>query len=118
MISAGKAILGAVKFLKGYYLILVTKSSLILTLMGHNIYEIDRYELIPLFSDDVPSLWEKITVKQDNDLAEKRYKEIFMTIRLNKGFYYSYTYNLTRTCQANIVSVTRHHGGKVFNIIY
>lgn len=122
MIATGSSILGTVKFLKGYYLILVTKSSLIVSLMGRNIYAIDDYMLIPLFTELPPSFWQKLKVKPDSDLAEKRYKEIFMTVGLTKGFYFSYTYNLTRTAQANIVSVSHHHNGKhanpVENVFY
>ena len=35
--------------------------------------------------------------------TEKRYKDLFFGVDLTKGFYFSYTYDLTHTVQHNMV---------------
>ncbi|KXS17766.1 hypothetical protein M427DRAFT_96707 [Gonapodya prolifera JEL478] len=86
-------ILGFVRFLEGYYLMIVTKRRAVALLGGHYVYHIDETKLIY-----IPGPMVKIERKPD----ESRYIQVFQNVDLSKNFYFSYTYDITRTLQHNL----------------
>jgi phosphatidylinositol 3,5-bisphosphate 5-phosphatase len=86
-----EVILGVKKFLQGFYLFIVTKKTKVGVLRGKSVYKISSAKLLKLFSE-----------KKTKD--EKRYLDIFYSLDLQLGFYFSYTYDLTHTLQENIIT--------------
>ena len=80
-------ILGFVRFLKGFYLILISKKTKVAMIGNHSIYQVKDTQMIPLFKD---------TLAANRD-DESKYLQIFHRIEIGTGFYFSYTYDLTRS---------------------
>ncbi|PNS18640.1 Polyphosphoinositide phosphatase [Sphaceloma murrayae] len=89
--------LGFIRFTEAYYMVLVTKRQQIAMLGGHYIYQIEGTELVPLTTG--PSS----RFAQNRNPEETRFLSIMNNLDLSKNFYFSYTYNITRTLQDNIV---------------
>ncbi|XP_058447732.1 polyphosphoinositide phosphatase [Malaya genurostris] len=86
-------VLGFVKFLEGYYLILVTKRTRCAFIGKHIIYTIKDTAMIRVN--------EQPTGKQVHPL-EQRYVKMFSNVDLKSNFYFSYSYDLTRSLQYNV----------------
>lgn len=87
-------ILGFVKFLEGYYMVLITKRTKLGHIHKHEVYSIAETEHLPItHRDDV--------VRCTDPKAESRYLRLLSSIDLTKGFFFSYTYNLECTFQNN-----------------
>ncbi|KAJ3004687.1 phosphatidylinositol-3,5-bisphosphate 5-phosphatase [Thoreauomyces humboldtii] len=86
-------IVGFTRFLEGFYLILITKRSVVALIGGHYIYHIDDTMVV-----SVPGPGSKIDRRTD----EARYVQVFAQVDLSKNFYFSYTYDITRTLQWNM----------------
>lgn len=82
---------GFVKLSVSYYLIAVTKSSIVADVHGDAIYCIQDVEMIPLI------------YKLRNTVEETRYKNVMTTYSLQGSFYFSYSYNLSQSLQNNIL---------------
>ena len=80
-------ILGFIRFLKGYYLVLVTKRQRVAKILRHSIYTIKDIQLLPLFTS---------TSSQHRE-DENKYINYFQQVHISQGFYFSYTYDLTRS---------------------
>lgn len=78
--------------MESYYMILVTKRTKCGVIDKHIIYTIKDTHLIRVCEP---------TIKQTHPL-EQRYLRMFMNIDLNSNFYFSYSYDLTRTLQHNL----------------
>ncbi|CAN8102565.1 unnamed protein product [Discula destructiva] len=87
-------LLGFVKFTGPYYMQLITKRSIVAMVGGHYIYQIEGTELIPL----TPA---KYRTDQRNT-EESRFLTILNNLDLTRSFYYSYSYDISRTLQHNI----------------
>lgn len=87
-------LLGFVKFTGPYYMLLITKRSIVAMVGGHYIYQIEGTELIPL----TPA---RHRTDQRNT-EESRFLSILNNLDLTRSFYYSYSYDITRTLQHNI----------------
>ncbi|XP_055611933.1 polyphosphoinositide phosphatase-like [Uranotaenia lowii] len=85
-------VLGFVKFLEGYYLILVTKRTRCAFIGKHIIYTIKDTAMIRVNEAPVG--------KQVHPL-EQRYVKMFNNVDLKSNFYFSYSYDLTRSLQYN-----------------
>ncbi|KAH6590101.1 hypothetical protein BASA61_005394 [Batrachochytrium salamandrivorans] len=96
-------IFGFVRFLEGYYAILITKRSAVALIGGHYIYHIDE---TVMFS--VCSTLTKADKKQD----EARYLQTFGQVDINKNFYYSYSYDITSSLQRNFLASSSTDGSK------
>ncbi|PHH76447.1 hypothetical protein CDD80_1530 [Ophiocordyceps camponoti-rufipedis] len=87
-------ILGFIKFTGPYYMLLITKKSTVAMVGGHYIYQVEGTDLIPLtpgrFKSDV------------RNTQEQRFLGILNNLDLTRSFYYSYSYDVTRTLQHNI----------------
>lgn len=100
-------LLGFIRFTGPYYMLLVTKRSQVAMLGGHYIYQIDGTELISLTTSNSSRL------KSDKNAEEARYIGILHNLDLTRSFYFSYSYDITRTLQHNIArerqSLQRDH---------
>ncbi|XP_050673839.1 polyphosphoinositide phosphatase isoform X1 [Leptidea sinapis] len=85
-------IVGFIRFLEGYYIILVTKRRKIAVIGPHSIYKIEDTAMIYIPNDN--------NKPQHQD--EQRYVKMFMAIDLSTNFYYSYSYDVTHTLQMNM----------------
>ncbi|KAJ5102155.1 hypothetical protein NUU61_004377 [Penicillium alfredii] len=71
-------------------------SAQVAMLGGHNVYKIDDTELISLTTSDSSRL------KTDKHPEEARYIAILNNLDLTRSFYFSHSYDLTRSLQDNI----------------
>lgn len=91
-------ILGFIKFTGFYYMLLITKRSQVAMIGGHYIYQIDGTELVPL------SPLNPAKSKAEKQADEGRFISIMNNLDLTRSFYFSYSYNVTRTLQYNIAA--------------
>lgn len=89
-------IVGFVRFTEGYYLTIITKRSSVALIGGHYIFHIDATSTISIHSSTTP------TSKLDKNSDEARYLQMYQLVDLTKNFYFSYSYDITRTLQANM----------------
>ncbi|KAF2968162.1 hypothetical protein GQX73_g5466 [Xylaria multiplex] len=87
-------LLGFIKFTGPYYMLLITKKSTVAMIGGHYVYQVDGTELIPL----TPAKYKTDTRNPE----ESRFLGILNHLDLTRSFYYSYSYDITRTLQHNI----------------
>ncbi|KAK7294505.1 hypothetical protein RJT34_17394 [Clitoria ternatea] len=88
-------IIGFIKFLEPYYMLLITKRRKIGTICGHTIYAITKSEMIPIPHASVRS---KMAYSKD----ENRYKKLLCSVDLTKDFFFSYSYNIMLSLQRNL----------------
>ncbi|KAK8208043.1 phosphatidylinositol-3,5-bisphosphate 5-phosphatase [Zalaria obscura] len=91
-------ILGFIRFTEAYYMLLITKRQQVAMIGGHYIYQIDGTELIPLTTGA------STRFARDRNPEEARFLSILNNLDLTRSFYFSYSYNITRTLQHNITS--------------
>ncbi|CAL4916476.1 unnamed protein product [Urochloa decumbens] len=89
-------IVGFVKFLGPYYMLLITESCKIGTILGHDIYSVHKSQIIP-----IPAPHLLPSVAKSND--EKRYLKQLHSVDLSKDFFYSFSYNLAQTLEKNML---------------
>ncbi|KAJ9639074.1 phosphatidylinositol-3,5-bisphosphate 5-phosphatase [Knufia peltigerae] len=89
-------LLGFIRFTAQYYMIYVTKRSQVAMIGGHYIYQIDKTDMMPLVTAA------STRVKTDRHLEEARFIGILGNLDLTRSFYFSYSYDVTRTLQHNI----------------
>jgi phosphatidylinositol 3,5-bisphosphate 5-phosphatase len=87
VVPTAYAILGFVKFLKGYYIIMVTERRRVAKIGLHSIYCIKKTEMVCLFN----------SVENTNRDEEQTYVNLFQQFEVAKNFYFSYTYDLTHS---------------------
>lgn len=90
-------IIGFIKFLEPYYMLLITKRRKIGTICGHTIYAITKSEMIPI---PHPSVRSNLAYSKD----ENRYKKFLCSMDLTKDFFFSYSYNIMLSLQKNLSS--------------
>lgn len=88
-------IIGFIKFLGPYYMLLITKRRQIGAICGHNIYAVCKSEIIPLPNS---TAWENTV----NSKIENRYKKLLCMVDLTKDFFFSYSYHVMRSLQKNM----------------
>ncbi|CAG2102960.1 unnamed protein product [Medioppia subpectinata] len=94
-------IVGFVRFLEGYYLILITKRRRVAQLGHHSIYKIEDTHMVYIPSE----------VDKSNH-EELKYYKLFQNVDLSSNFYFSYSYDLSHTLQYNIGQTYLHnHSG-------
>lgn len=96
------ALLGFIRFTGAYYMLLVTKRSQVAMLGGHYTYQIDGTELISLKTASSSRL-------NPENQEEARYISILNNLDLTRSFYFSYSYDITRTLQVNICRQRKAH---------
>jgi hypothetical protein len=92
--------LGFVRFLKGYYMVLITSRKRVGKILKHSIYTIKDLQMVAMF---------RTTQTTQNRDDENRYMNYFLDIKKESEFpfYFSYTYDLTRSLQENIMRKVR-----------
>lgn len=90
-------LLGFIRFTECYYMLLVNKRQQVAMIGGHYIYQIEDTMTIPISTGPVSRL------QSNRNPTEARYLSILNKLDLNKSFYFSYSYDLTRTLQHNII---------------
>ncbi|XP_027335029.1 phosphoinositide phosphatase SAC2-like isoform X2 [Abrus precatorius] len=88
-------IIGFIKFLEPYYMLLITKRRKIGTICGHTIYAITKSEMVPIPHATVRT---KMAYSKD----ENRYKKLLCSVDLTKDFFFSYSYNIMLSLQRNL----------------
>ncbi|KRH47683.1 hypothetical protein GLYMA_07G043900v4 [Glycine max] len=88
-------IIGFIKFLEPYYMLLITKRRKIGTICGHTIYAITKSEMVP-----IPHAIERSKMAYSKD--ENRYKKLLCSVDLTKDFFFSYSYNVMLSLQRNL----------------
>ncbi|KAL5583409.1 hypothetical protein UlMin_015851 [Ulmus minor] len=88
-------IIGFVRFLGPYYMLIITKRRKLGEICGHAIYGIAKSEMIPIPNTTVRS---NLPYYQD----ENRYKKLLCSLDLTKDFYFSYSYHVMRSLQKNL----------------
>lgn len=95
-------IVGFIKFLGPYYMLLITKRRQIGSICGHTIYAISKSEMISLLYSVEPSY-----MMDSKD--EYRYKKLLCMVDLTKDFFFSYSYHVMRTLQRNLCNTQSGH---------
>lgn len=89
-------LLGFIRFTEAYYMLLITKRQQVAMIGGHYVYQIDGTELVPLTTGASSRF------ARDRNPEEVRFLGILNNLDLTRSFYFSYSYNVTRTLQYNI----------------
>ncbi|CAH1442399.1 unnamed protein product [Lactuca virosa] len=90
-------IVGFVKFLGPYYMLLITKRRKIGVICGHAIYAITKSEILAIPNSTIAS-------NMDYSKNENRYKKLLCSVDLTKDFFFSYSYNVMHSLQKNLSS--------------
>lgn len=85
-------LVGFVRFLEGYYIILITKRRRVATIGHHSVYKIEDTSMIYIPNDSV----------RYSHPDESRYVKMFQNVDLSSNFYFSYSYDLTHPLQFNM----------------
>jgi hypothetical protein len=120
-------IVGFVRFLDCYYLTMITGRTKVGSIGGNGIYSITSTESFPIKpAERIPgsttdmdqnessvllSMWNRgkrsVGLGLTNrEIAELRYQGLYQVVDLTKNFFFSYTYDLTRSLQENFLSAT------------
>ncbi len=90
-------LLGFIRFTGAFYMLLITKRSQVAMIGGHYIYQVDGTDLISLTTSS------SARFKLDRESEESRFIGILNNLDLSRSFYFSYSYDITRTLQHNII---------------
>ncbi|CAJ1975717.1 unnamed protein product [Sphenostylis stenocarpa] len=91
-------IVGFIKFLGPYYMLLITKRRQIGSICGHIVYAVSKSEMIPLQNSSVHF-----------NIDENRYMKLLCTVDLTKDFFFSYSYHIMRSLQRNLCDSETGH---------
>ncbi len=93
-------IVGFIRFTGTYYMVLISKSSVVALVGGHYVYHCDETKIVPVCdSAMMASIGGRSKAK---DQEEARLLATFQQVDLSKNFYFSHTYDLTKTLQDNL----------------
>lgn len=96
-------IVGFIRFTSTYYMVLISRRSIVALVGGHYIYHADEAKILPVCHPTVlSSLNSHRTKAQEQE--EARLLHTFGQVDLSKNFYFSYTYDLTQTLQENLTA--------------
>ncbi|CAN8244215.1 unnamed protein product [Cochlearia groenlandica] len=109
LVTVCYGIIGFIKFLGPYYMLLITERRVIGEICGHSVYEVSKSEIIPLQKS---SLLSNIANSRD----ENRYKRLLCMVDLTKDFFFSYSYNIMRSFQKNICD--HESGGTLYKKMF
>jgi hypothetical protein len=90
-------VLGFIRFTEAYYMLLITKRNQVAVLGGHYIYQVDGTEMIPLTTGSTSRF------QKDRSSEETRFLGILNNLDLRRSFYFSYSYDITRCLQENLI---------------
>ena len=86
-------IVGVVRFLEGYYIILIVKRRCVAIIGRHCVYKIEDTSM--LYIPNQP----QTTITDKYDRNEQWYLSLFNNVDLSSNFYFSYSYDLSNTLQ-------------------
>lgn len=93
-------LVGFVRFTSGYYMVLISKRSAVSLIGGHYIYHCDETQVVPVCH---PSTLSSVPGRSKlKDQQEAQQLRSFRQVDLGKNFYFSHTYDVTRTLQENM----------------
>jgi len=98
LVCTAQGIAGCVRFLEGYYLLLITKRRFVGQICNNNIYGMEEVRLQPIMHPDLPSSLSRL-----EKTHEQRYVKLLMQVLENKEFFFSYSYRLHQTLQVNLM---------------
>ncbi|CAI5744063.1 unnamed protein product [Peronospora destructor] len=102
------AIVGCIRFLRGFYFIFVTQRRKIGNIGGNSIYGISATQQLNVsHSVEDQTAWNRINRwfnPSPEEEAEARYLGLFHFLDLTKDFYFSYSYDITHTLQHNMTT--------------
>lgn len=90
-------LLGFIRFTEAYYMLIVTKRQQVAMIGGHYVYQIEGTELVPLTTGSTSRF------SSNRNPEETRFLGILNNLDLTRSFYFSYSYNITRSLQHNII---------------
>jgi len=96
-------VVGFVKFLEGYYMILITKRRKVALVGHHTIYKVEDVAMVYIPNESV----------RKHDSEEAKYVKMFQSVDLSSNFYFSYSYDLTHSLQYNMTRVSVGEGDSV-----
>ncbi|KAK0554069.1 phosphatidylinositol-3,5-bisphosphate 5-phosphatase [Tilletia horrida] len=99
-------VVGFIRFTSTYYMVLISRRSVVALLGGHYIYHCDETRIIPVSHPSVISSLPGRTKALDAE--EARLLATFRQVDLSKNFYFSYSLDLTRTLQDNLTALPEH----------
>ncbi|KAL2243161.1 phosphoinositide phosphatase SAC2 [Sesamum indicum] len=88
-------IIGFIKFLGPYYMLLISKRRKVGTICGHAVYSVAKSEMIPITNATVHS-------NMAYSKNENRYKKLLRNVDLTKDFFFSYSYHVMLSLQKNL----------------
>lgn len=94
-VSTCYGIVGFVKFLGPYHMLLITKRRKIGLICGHAVYAITKSEMFPIPNSTVLS-------NMAYSKNENRYKKLLRTVDLTRDFFFSYSYHIMISLQKNL----------------
>ncbi|CAA7030021.1 unnamed protein product [Microthlaspi erraticum] len=109
LVTVCYGIIGFIKFLGPYYMLLITERREIGEICGHRVYEVAKSEIISLQSSSV-------LCNIANSRDENRYKRLLCVVDLTKDFFFSYSYNIMRSFQKNICD--HESGGALYKKMF
>ncbi|CAH0516458.1 unnamed protein product [Peronospora belbahrii] len=102
------AIVGCIRFLRGFYFIFVTQRRKIGNIGGNSIYGISATQQLNVSHQvEDQTAWTRINRwfnPSSEEEAEARYLGLFHFLDLTKDFYFSYSYDITHTLQHNMTT--------------
>ncbi|KAF2492027.1 hypothetical protein BU16DRAFT_101477 [Lophium mytilinum] len=90
-------LLGFIRFTEAYYMLLITKRTQVAMIGGHYVFQIGGTEMVPLTTGSTSRF------QKDRNPEEARFLSILNNLDLTRSFYFSYSYNITRSLQQNII---------------
>ncbi|KAG2305380.1 hypothetical protein Bca52824_034031 [Brassica carinata] len=93
-------IIGFVRFLGPYYMLVIRRRKKVGEICGHTVYGVAESQMIMV---PYPSSETRVS----GSAAERRYRKLFNMVDLSKNFYFSYTYHLMYSLQKNICNSER-----------
>ncbi|XP_004235536.1 phosphoinositide phosphatase SAC2 isoform X2 [Solanum lycopersicum] len=94
-VSTCYGIVGFVKFLGPYHMLVITKRRKIGVIRGHAVYAITKSEMFPIPNSTVLS-------NMPYSKNENRYKKLLRTVDLTRDFFFSYSYHIMISLQKNL----------------
>ncbi|WVZ73391.1 hypothetical protein U9M48_021702 [Paspalum notatum var. saurae] len=88
-------IIGFIKFLGPYYMLIITEQKRIGEILGHPVYQVTRTQMVELANSKTRSTFQ-------NSKDENRYRKILNALDLKKDFFFSYSYHIMRSLQKNL----------------
>ncbi|KAD4584911.1 hypothetical protein E3N88_22512 [Mikania micrantha] len=102
-------IVGFIKFLGPYYMLLITKRRKIGVICGHVVYAITKSKILP-----IPNATIAPNVACSKN--ENRYKKLLCSVDLTKDFFFSYSYHVMQSFQKNLS--TQETGRTVYETMF